>query len=292
MKVVALERGGMRSHRERLRAAGRARRAALRAAPRPHAEHARDTLTIRNNHRRKRCRCAARLVPAGRGRRRLGRALERPHLALDRHGVQGAHLYEERYGKNFIPADMTIQDWGITYAELEPYYDKFERTRRLGQGGKPPRQGRSRAATRSKRPRERGVSAAAAHDDPREPDASATPRRISGYHPFPRPSANASRAYTNPDGAASAPCPVLRLLPALRLRSEREGQRAHDGHPDRDAQSRISSCARIPVVTKVLKDPAGKRVTGVTLHERADGEEFEQPAAIVLLAPTPSTTCT
>ena len=37
-------------------------------------------------------------------------------------------LYEERYGKNYIPADMTIQDWGITYAELEPYYDKFEYT--------------------------------------------------------------------------------------------------------------------------------------------------------------------
>ena len=37
-----------------------------------------------------------------------------------------ARIYEERYGKNYIPADMTIQDWGITYAELEPYYDKFE----------------------------------------------------------------------------------------------------------------------------------------------------------------------
>src|SRR6202451_1039404 len=35
--------------------------------------------------------------------------------------------YEERYGKTFIPADMTIQDWGITYAELEPYYERFER---------------------------------------------------------------------------------------------------------------------------------------------------------------------
>ena len=35
-------------------------------------------------------------------------------------------MYEERYGKKFIPDDMTIQDWGITYAELEPYYDKFE----------------------------------------------------------------------------------------------------------------------------------------------------------------------
>src|ERR1700704_1952267 len=30
-------------------------------------------------------------------------------------------LYEERYGKSFIPEDMTIQDWGITYDELEPY---------------------------------------------------------------------------------------------------------------------------------------------------------------------------
>lgn len=33
---------------------------------------------------------------------------------------------EARYGKNFIPADMTIQDWGVTYDDLEPYYDKFE----------------------------------------------------------------------------------------------------------------------------------------------------------------------
>src|SRR5215470_406785 len=37
-------------------------------------------------------------------------------------------LYEERYGKAYIPEDMTIQDWGITYAELEPYYDRFEHT--------------------------------------------------------------------------------------------------------------------------------------------------------------------
>ncbi|HET8609145.1 MAG TPA: GMC family oxidoreductase, partial [Burkholderiales bacterium] len=33
---------------------------------------------------------------------------------------------EQRYGKPFIPAGMTIQDWGVTYEELEPYYDKFE----------------------------------------------------------------------------------------------------------------------------------------------------------------------
>src|SRR6202140_5310214 len=37
-------------------------------------------------------------------------------------------MYEERYGKKSIPEDMTIQDWGISYAELEPYYDRFEYT--------------------------------------------------------------------------------------------------------------------------------------------------------------------
>src|SRR3989441_5627023 len=34
----------------------------------------------------------------------------------------------ERYGANAIPADATIQDWPMTYDELEPFYDKFEYT--------------------------------------------------------------------------------------------------------------------------------------------------------------------
>ena len=32
----------------------------------------------------------------------------------------------ERYGARRIPEGMSIQDWGITYEELEPYYDRFE----------------------------------------------------------------------------------------------------------------------------------------------------------------------
>ena len=32
----------------------------------------------------------------------------------------------QRYGAGFIPDGMTIQDWGVTYDELEPYYDRFE----------------------------------------------------------------------------------------------------------------------------------------------------------------------
>src|SRR6516164_4576456 len=40
--------------------------------------------------------------------------------------VLRSHL-AERYGKNAIPDDMTIQDWGVTYDDLEPHYDRFEK---------------------------------------------------------------------------------------------------------------------------------------------------------------------
>src|ERR1700686_5900062 len=33
----------------------------------------------------------------------------------------------ERYGKNAIPEDMTIENLPVSYDELEPYYDKFEK---------------------------------------------------------------------------------------------------------------------------------------------------------------------
>ena len=32
----------------------------------------------------------------------------------------------QRYGANFLPTDMTIQDWGVTFEQLEPCYDQFE----------------------------------------------------------------------------------------------------------------------------------------------------------------------
>ena len=51
------------------------------------------------------------------------------HLALDpTMEFKIRSQLRRRYGKKFIPDDMTIQDWGISYAELEPYYEKFEYT--------------------------------------------------------------------------------------------------------------------------------------------------------------------
>src|SRR5437868_8746974 len=39
--------------------------------------------------------------------------------------VLKTHL-TQRYGASFLPEHMTIQDWGVTYDELEPHYDAFE----------------------------------------------------------------------------------------------------------------------------------------------------------------------
>jgi gluconate 2-dehydrogenase alpha chain len=33
---------------------------------------------------------------------------------------------EQRYGKKILDPDLTIQDWGVTYDELEPHFDRFE----------------------------------------------------------------------------------------------------------------------------------------------------------------------
>ena len=132
---------------------------------------ARDTLTVRNNPTQE-------ALPM----RRLGSFL--PGEVVGGSGVHWSghtwrwtdmefkvrSLYEERYGKNFVPADMTIQDWGITYAELEPYYDKFEYTAAVsGKAGNikgqiQPRRQSVRSAARAR------LSAAAAHADPRERD--------------------------------------------------------------------------------------------------------------------------
>jgi gluconate 2-dehydrogenase alpha chain len=35
--------------------------------------------------------------------------------------------YEQRYGRDFIPEGMTIQDHGVSCEELEPHYDFAEK---------------------------------------------------------------------------------------------------------------------------------------------------------------------
>ena len=111
----------------------------------------------------------------------------------------------ERYGKAAMPADMSLQDWGITYDELEPYYDRFEYMAgiagkagningRLIPGGN---------VFEGPRSREFPVQAQAATE------LSAMFQKATsdlGYHPFPGPSANLPVPYKNPDGVTRGQC--------------------------------------------------------------------------------------
>ncbi len=49
------------------------------------------------------------------------------HFRVDPVELRLRSHYEERYGKRFIPEGMTIQDFGVSYEELEPYFDFAEK---------------------------------------------------------------------------------------------------------------------------------------------------------------------
>ena len=108
-----------------------------------------------------------------------------------------------RYGKNAIPDDMTIADWAMSYDELEPSYDRFEKL--YGTSGKA---GNLRGTL---------IEGGNISEGPRQWEYPNPPliqsragemfekaAKSLGYHPYPTPSANLSAEYTNPEGATTS----------------------------------------------------------------------------------------
>lgn len=186
---------------------------------------------------------------------------------------------EQRYGKSFIPADMTIQDWGITYAELEPHYDTFDYLCGIS-GAAGNIQGQIQAGGNPfEGARQRGY--------PLPPLKRSYPTVLFdkaakeiGFKPFPCPAANTSAAYKNPLGVQMGACtycgycewfgcgnyskasPQTTILPVL-LKRKNFSLRTH--------------CD----VTRINLDTTGKRATGVTYVD-AQGRQVEQPASLVI----------
>jgi gluconate 2-dehydrogenase alpha chain len=187
----------------------------------------------------------------------------------------------ERYGRNFLPRDMTIQDYDVTYQELEPYFDRFEYLNgcsgqasnvdgKVVPGGNP-FEGR----------RARGYPTPPVADTHAAILFAKAAGEL-GHSSFPQPSANCSQPFTNAYGVRLGPCnlcgfcerfgcflyskgspqttilPALRRMPNFTLRTQ-----SH--------------------VTRIKLDASGKRATGVTYLD-ASGTEVFQPAALVILA--------
>ena len=190
--------------------------------------------------------------------------------------------FEQRYGKRAIPTDMPLQDWGVTYAQMEPYHDLFEKL--FGISGKA---GNINGAIQ---PGGNPFEAPRRNEYPQPPleitEAGLIFTQIVeplGYKPFPQPSANSSRAYINPDG-------------------QRLGQCQYCGHCDRficEAQAKASPQVLLYPMLRERKgfeirlgchvlgvryDRTAKRVSGVRFIDLMTGQEYEQPADVVVLA--------
>jgi gluconate 2-dehydrogenase alpha chain len=282
MRVVALERGGMRATnpdfaipliRDELKYAVRN---ALMQNP------ARDTLTFRHSP-------SERSLPM----RQLGSFL--PGEGLGGAGVHWNGVtwrwtgidhalrshYEQRYGKAFIPADMPVQDWPMTYAELEPYYDKFERT--VGASGKAGnlRGVKQQGGNFFEQPRDRDYPLPALEASYSQ-TIFAEAASQAGYHPFPRPCANASRAYTNPDGSRLGACVYCGHCERFGCEANAKGSPHITVIPKAMAQPTFELRTH-SLVTKVLLDSAKKKAIGVAYTDVSTGQEYEQPAGIVAL---------
>jgi gluconate 2-dehydrogenase alpha chain len=123
------------------------------------------------------------------------------------------HL-RERHGARNLPADLTVQDWGITYDDLENDYWRAEQL--LGVSGKA---GNLRGQL---------IEGGNIFEGPRQHEYPTPPlkpnyamtffqkaARELGYHPFPLPAANLSEAYTNPDGVSRPGCAYCGYCPSF-----------------------------------------------------------------------------
>lgn len=173
-----------------------------------------------------------------------------------------------RYGAARLPDGSEVQDWGLTYDELEPYYTQAEALLGVsGQAGNP------MAGPMSK------PYPTPPLEDTYFGHLFTTASRELGWHPYPAPSANLSRPYRNPDGIIRPACqycgycerfgcmvgakaqPTNTLLPVLRRRN--------------NVELRTSAHVR-----RILTHEG--RATGVRYVSQ--GEEFFQPADTIVLA--------
>lgn len=175
----------------------------------------------------------------------------------------------ERYGTEKIPDDMTLQDWGITYDEMEEYYDKFEKT--AGIAGE-----------------ENPIGPPRSNPYPNPPMADSPSIKLFkeaagnlGYHPYQLPSANSTTVYQNPDGETINQCqycafcnsygcdygakadPIVTVLKTAQRTGNFELR-------DKSNVRRIN-----------YEDG---RATSVIYFNARTGQEYEQPADIIILA--------
>jgi gluconate 2-dehydrogenase alpha chain len=191
--------------------------------------------------------------------------------------------YIDRYGASFfdtVPGELSIQDYGISWEELEPHLYFFEQvTGASGTAGNI-----NEEIQPGGNPFEGPRSAGFPNPPLKQPYSNAIFEKAAaemGYHPFPFPSANVSRAYTNPYGAVLHPCTYCGFCENFGCGYFAKADPiicVYDRIKDHD-----NFDLRLGMwVQRIEKSADGRTATGVTYVDE-DGQEYFQPADIVLV---------
>lgn len=187
----------------------------------------------------------------------------------------------ERYGEDKLPEGSNVQDWPLTYEELEPHYTAFEQdigvSGRAGNlnghilpGGNPFEGPRS-----APYPLPPLQSSLAAQEFMRAADSL-------GYHAFPQPASILSEGYTGLSGKPRSGC--LYCGYCVRYGCEVDAK-----------ASALTDHLQLSLATGDHEIRYGSKVTGIIMGDDglakglryidiATGEEHEQPADIVVLS--------
>jgi gluconate 2-dehydrogenase alpha chain len=187
----------------------------------------------------------------------------------------------ERYGVDRIPENCTAQDWGLTFEELEPYYDQADHEIGIsGQtgnlngailpGGNPFEGPRSRPYPLP--PLIRSIPA----------DMFSEAARSLGYHPFPQPASILSRAYRDLSGRERSACVYCGFCTRYGCEVDAKAS-ANVSHIPLALNTGRYEIRTYSKVIGVNVDSNGL-ATGVTYVDLHTGERHEQPAEVVILS--------
>jgi len=177
-------------------------------------------------------------------------------------------MTDKKYGANKLSKDYQLQDWGVTYDEMEPYFYKYEQT--IGLSGE------------DKNPFLKRKDPFPTPPMKRTPILKKFEKATSdlGYSPFMLPSANLSEAYTNPDGQAISACQYCGFCERFGCEYGAKSSPEVTVVPTAMKTGNFETRFHANVV-EVMKN--GNKVTGVRYLDTLSGEEFIQPAEVVVL---------
>lgn len=185
----------------------------------------------------------------------------------------------ERYGEAKLPEGAQVQDWPVTYGELEPYYRAFEED--IGASGAT---GNLRGAIQDQGNPFEAPRSTPFPNPPLQVGAFAElfgrAARSRGLHPFPQPAAILSRAWTDPWGRTRSACIYCGFCTHYGCEVDAKASPVNVHFP----VSLETGRHEVRAGCKVLRIETARdgRATGVTYVD-GQGEDHFQPAEVVAL---------